>query len=354
VDESPIEPLPYVPPAGSPGPLPRAGSVFGAYSGGAAAAGPGPLPRAGSVFGAYSGGAAAAGPGPLPRAGSGFGAHVGGAAAAPPPPEVIRAAVAPAAAWGEHVRHFMLSQCDNTPTKEVKGLSPSARASELASFVELKRVGLCGLHQSARGEIPCEPGEKMGVRYVRRGKERYLCEISRTIRRNGKNLDSTRVKQIGFTKLKPETKQAIGFSFLGKKKTTGTDLAYKAEWYEHSIIWVCLPDGAGGAAFYSNTGKVRRFHHSSLAEGRDVIGAGEWIVNDGALRKISANSGHYRPTMSMLYQSVLLMTEAFRADTTVFLYDSNAEEYVDYPVLDFKANPSNGGRFWVHADAPLM
>ncbi len=64
---------------------------------------------------------------------------------------------------------------------------------------------------------------------------------------------------------------------------------------------------------YSHVGKPGRFHHSSMVDGGDVIGAGEWIVRKGKLWKISANSGHYQPTIDFLYRAVLQMSSAFKA-----------------------------------------
>ena len=57
-----------------------------------------------------------------------------------------------------------------------------------------------------------------------------------------------------------------------------------------------------------------------------MIGAGEWIVRKGKLWKINANSGHYQPTIDFLYRAVLNLALAFQSDTTVFLYDSVADE----------------------------
>jgi hypothetical protein len=71
---------------------------------------------------------------------------------------------------------------------------------------------------------------------------------------------------------------------------------------------------------------VYRFHHTSLVDGGKVIGVGEWIVRKGKLWKINANSGHYQPTIDFLYRAVLNLALAFQSDTTVFLYDSVADE----------------------------
>jgi hypothetical protein len=98
-------------------------------------------------------------------------------------------------------------------------------------------------------------------------------------------------------------------------------------------------------------GKVHGFHHSSMVDGGKVIGAGEWIVRKGKLWKISANSGHYQPTIDFLYRAVLNMAPAFQSDTTVFLYDSVADKWIDYPVQQFISAPSAGSRYWTHPRA---
>jgi hypothetical protein len=41
-----------------------------------------------------------------------------------------------------------------------------------------------------------------------------------------------------------------------------------------------------------------RLHHSTLASGNPVTGAGELAVADGRLLDVTGNSGHYRPLRS--------------------------------------------------------
>ena len=47
-----------------------------------------------------------------------------------------------------------------------------------------------------------------------------------------------------------------------------------------------------------------RFHHSSLAQGKDVAGAGEIAVRNGQVTAISDQSGHYQPKAELTYQVV--------------------------------------------------
>lgn len=65
-----------------------------------------------------------------------------------------------------------------------------------------------------------------------------------------------------------------------------------------------VPEGKDSVSFYSHECRGGKFHHSSLSKGGKVVGAGEWIVEDGKLKKVSANSGHYQPTMDYLYNAV--------------------------------------------------
>jgi hypothetical protein len=129
-------------------------------------------------------------------------------------------------------------------------------------------------------------------------------------------------------------------------------------WGGHSMIWVCAPHPVtGNAAFYTSVCVRDQFHHSSFMQGRGVIAAGEWIVRDGYLLRISGCSGHYKPPLDFLYRAVLHLAPAFvrSADpaegTTVFLYDTTDRRWVDMPIDQFIAAPSQGGRYQVSAFA---
>ncbi|WP_404308637.1 calmodulin-binding protein [Neorhodopirellula lusitana] len=47
--------------------------------------------------------------------------------------------------------------------------------------------------------------------------------------------------------------------------------------------------------FYTGSHSVGQFHHSSFLQGHAVKGAGEWMIDNGILKIITAKSGHYRP-----------------------------------------------------------
>lgn len=65
--------------------------------------------------------------------------------------------------------------------------------------------------------------------------------------------------------------------------------------------------GSGWAIFVMSTeGKVYtgshdtgKFHHSSFLSGLPVVAAGEWAVDQGRVRAVTAKSGHYKPTPAM-------------------------------------------------------
>jgi hypothetical protein len=179
-------------------------------------------------------------------------------------------------------------------------------------------------------------------------REKYRVEVAHTLRRRGKILESEKLKS-HFAK---KGTHDVGAANLGHSPKTGKVFPYPEEWLQKALIWVCIPNAQDKPTIYSHVGKPFRFHHSSLAGDGEVIGAGEWIVKKGKLLKISGNSGHYRPSIDMLYHSVLHLNGALQSNTTVFLYDSQSDQWIDYPVLDFIKKPTASGRYWVHPQAP--
>ena len=170
------------------------------------------------------------------------------------------------------------------------------------------------------------------------------------MKRRGMVFDTQEIKQ-HFANKKPGS---VGSADLGADKK-GKTFPTPAEWNDAALLWVCAPDPEDDKpVFYSHVGKPHRFHHSSMVDGGDVIGAGEWIVKKGKLWKISANSGHYQPTIDFFYRSVLHMFTAFDGDTTVFLYDSVDDKWVDYPIRLFISAPTANNRYWTHPRAMTM
>ena len=66
--------------------------------------------------------------------------------------------------------------------------------------------------------------------------------------------------------------------------------------------WV---QGPSGRFYSSNESECGKFHHSSFLAGRDVKAAGDWVVEQGKLKTISAMSGHYHPTLDSLRRALL-------------------------------------------------
>lgn len=67
-----------------------------------------------------------------------------------------------------------------------------------------------------------------------------------------------------------------------------------------SAIYVLSPDGL----MYSGSHKVSKFHHSSFLAAADAAGAGELKVTNGKISEISNKSGHYRPGIPQLVQTL--------------------------------------------------
>ncbi|MEJ7734968.1 MAG: hypothetical protein WKG00_37990 [Polyangiaceae bacterium] len=76
-----------------------------------------------------------------------------------------------------------------------------------------------------------------------------------------------------------------------------------------------------GNIFVSTYQEVGRFHHSSLAGGKPVTGAGELVVENGVVKTISNKSGHYQPTAEMNEQ-VIKALEAQGVDGTRIVRDN--------------------------------
>jgi hypothetical protein len=59
-----------------------------------------------------------------------------------------------------------------------------------------------------------------------------------------------------------------------------------------------------GNIYASKYQAVGDFHHSTLASGRPVAGAGEMTVIDGRVQSLTSASGHYQPTPTHMRQVV--------------------------------------------------
>ena len=63
--------------------------------------------------------------------------------------------------------------------------------------------------------------------------------------------------------------------------------------------------------------EMGNFHHSSFLQGKDVIGAGHLLIENGKIQSIDNFSGHYQPRTKHLVQTILhLYDKAFIDDET--------------------------------------
>ena len=178
-------------------------------------------------------------------------------------------------------------------------------------------------------------------------RRKYKVEMGAAMTRRSLPFDTAEISK----HFKDKGHTNLGHAMLGTSRG-GVRFKLPAEWASQSCIWVCATgETSAGPVFYSHVCKIQRFHHSSFTAGSGVLGAGEWIVKQGKLFKISANSGHYRPPMDYFYRAVLHMSAAFHGDTTVFLYDTLDDKWIDYPVVSFIHAPTMGGRYKTHPDA---
>ena len=118
-----------------------------------------------------------------------------------------------------------------------------------------------------------------GVKYCRAdyAEKKYKITLGPAITRRGEVFDT---KQLCEAKMKH---YAMGSVAPGQ------------DWTKFRCIWVMSCPEGGSPAFYSNIGKLGRFHHSSFLAGGAVAAAGEWTIVSGKLLHINACSGHYKP-----------------------------------------------------------
>jgi hypothetical protein len=239
----------------------------------------------------------------------------------PPPPLLRQAAVMPSGP-------FKFS--DKGPEKPEKG--------NLQPDTDYKRINL-----PLDADLQAFDQEKRVARYVAAEREAFVVEIEATMTRTGGQVfDTGELKSL----LPPQGAAKLG-------AVNGVQFPVPDDWKNEAIMWVCAcAPGSDDVTFYSSVCQLQKVHHSSF--GTDgVLCAGEWIVRKGKLKKISANSGHYRPTLDALYRAVLHLACARQPDSTIFLYDTKLKVWADVNWGDFIAKPSGGGRYTTHPDSPV-
>jgi hypothetical protein len=219
---------------------------------------------------------------------------------------------------------------DKGPEKPEKG--------NLQPDTDYKRINLpldADLHQYDR--------DNKVARFFAAEREALVVEIEATMtRKGGQILDTGDLKG----QLPPQGAAKLG-------AVNGVEFPVPDDWRDEAIMWVCIcPPGTDDVTFYSSVCQLKQVHHSSFGT-EGVICAGEWIVRKGKLKKISANSGHYRPTIDALYRAVLHLACARQSDSTIFLYDTKLKTWADVNWGDFISKPTGGGRYTTHPDSPM-
>jgi hypothetical protein len=79
----------------------------------------------------------------------------------------------------------------------------------------------------------------------------------------------------------------------------------KTAWGNGGYVWIM----DRWDRIFTGKSQVGRFHHSTYAMGRAVRGAGEWDVENGRVRRIAPQTGHYRISLYQFYESVRRMRD---------------------------------------------
>jgi hypothetical protein len=112
---------------------------------------------------------------------------------------------------------------------------------------------------------------------------------------------------------------------------------------------IFVMDGQGN--IYAGQHRVGLFHHSSFLAGRAVAAAGEMQVIDGALKMITAKSGHYMPTPENTLQPIkqLAAMNVPMKDVDVKLWMSSGGGRPDTAIVDAEDFLKNGTNATVKA-----
>lgn len=246
---------------------------------------------------------------------------------------------------------------DKKPTPHMQ-VSPAMRAKALGAKTQTIDVNKASLIPM-RHDKDADSVQYIAKDNVRGRRAAYEVSMGQVMKRGVVSLDASKKHEPPVT----FDTESVKKSYLGK---VGGGKAFSArlweteaqmfnvqaaakEWDEKSLIWVCTTEkGRLGGVFYSNVCHPGKFHHSSFTSGGGLLGAGEWIVEAGKLMKISANSGHYMPTLGEFHRSVLLMREAWNQDTEVMLFNKKTDNWEYVPVTVFQVDMNVGGNYVVH------
>lgn len=111
-------------------------------------------------------------------------------------------------------------------------------------------------------------------------------------------------------------------------------------------IWVCstpMVQRVGvqlAHRVFTGSHTLGKFHHSSFLGGAAVTAAGEWVVENGVIKVITAKSGHYKPRTQDMFRFVGLFRE-IPGDALIrpnLLDRTEADKKIKfYRVADFRA-----------------
>ena len=184
-----------------------------------------------------------------------------------------------------------------------------------------------------------------GVKYIAADRlSRYLVTVGHTLQRRDLTFDTAEIKQHFLDK-------RGGSRNMGKAGQRGAPIGVPqyakrrdGDWFQSSLIWVCVPTESD-AVFYSHVGKIQRFHHSSFTAGAEVLGAGEWIVEKGYIKQVSAVSGHYRPDLNALITCVRMMVAKHGHGFEVLLWSRVSNDWERVPAQDVVNGIVGKGRY---------
>ena len=184
-----------------------------------------------------------------------------------------------------------------------------------------------------------------GVKYIAPDRlSRYLVTMGHTLQRRDLTFDTAAIKQHFLDK-------RGGSRNMGRAGQKGAPIGVPqyakrrdGDWFQSSLIWVCVPTESE-AVFYSHVGKIQRFHHSSFTAGAEVMGAGEWIVEKGYIRQVSAVSGHYRPDLNALVTCVRIMVAKHGHGFEVLLWSRVSNDWERVPAQDVVNGIVGRGRY---------
>jgi hypothetical protein len=114
-----------------------------------------------------------------------------------------------------------------------------------------------------------------------------------------------------------------------------------------SYIYVC---SARTRKIYTAPSEQGKLHHSSFLSGEPVLAAGDWVVENGILKLINGESGHYRPAGANIEFFLRVFNGSLRPNAWVKpTHDGPVYKICDYlrdgpVILDKNGQPKGGAK----------